>query len=459
MGRLGCNEALCRLADTNTGMFLNFSAWCSIGWSHHAFLRCPSSPLTRSDWILTLRNQLMAAAVTGAVVISAALFGASGASAAPHRSSTLVATDVASYAGIAAVTNDRYGNTCVGDFNGDGITDLILGNHLIAPWDVDLGNADGTFTTIQRLPTSDRHGCAVGDFNNDGRLDFYITIGADKGTATNKSNELWLQNASGTFDLAATGSWGAGDPTGRGRAVDAFDANGDGLIDLYVGNGYPVQQPSSNKLFLNQGGLFVRDTAAFPIPGSGGLCAADGDANGDGLPDLFACAGKNHLWVGSGNGTYTDRAAAWGMQGETSSWSVWGDLNGDGVPDLVTVGSTQMNVYYGGDGRLTKGFSYPLTQGRRAAIADFDLDGRPDIYITQGRQLKATPQNVPDVLLLNQGANIFTPFTGLPQATKGGGNDVRVIPNYNGRPALVVTNGGDGAQTFRGPRQLIEFTG
>lgn len=377
---------------------------------------------------------------------------------------TLTATDVAQQAGIYKITNDRYGNTCAGDLNGDGITDLILGNHLIAPWEVDLGNADGTFTTIQTLPIADRHGCTEGDFNGDGRMDFYISIGADKGTATNKANELWLQNASGTFDLAPS-SQTTYDPTGRGRAVATFDANGDGLPDLYVGNGYAVdaQHPSSNHIFINQGGSgFVQDTAATGIDKtSGGLCAAPGDANGDGQPDIFACSSLNHLWLANGNGTYTDKAAAWGVRDFRASSGVWGDLNGDGIPDLVIVGTTSMEVFYGGNGRLTKGFTYPLTQGRRAAIADVNLDGNADIYITQGRQTtnKAAPQNVPDVLLLGSGANGFTSFAGLPQATKGGGNDVQVIPLYNGRPAFVVTNGGDGIKTFTGPRQLIEFNG
>ena len=68
-----------------------------------------------------------------------------------------------------------------------------------------------------------------------------------------KKNELWIQQADGTFvDRAA--SWKVTDPFGRGRQVAFFNLNGDRYPDLFVGNDYPRQdgKPSPNRVFVNR---------------------------------------------------------------------------------------------------------------------------------------------------------------------------------------------------------------
>ena len=68
--------------------------------------------------------------------------------------------------------------------------------------------------------------------------------------------------------------------------------------------------------------------------------------------------------------------------------------------------------------------------------------------------------NLPDQLWLNSGnGRDLTAFAGLPHTDAGGGSDVAVLPDHRGRPGLLVTNGGDGTRSLRGPRQLLVFSG
>lgn len=383
----------------------------------------------------------------------------------PAQAATLTATDVAGQAGVASTTNDSYANSLVFDYNRDGVDDLLLSNHMNAPAEIFRGNADGTFTLVQQLPVDDHHSCASADFNADGLPDFYCTIGADKGTATNKSNELWLQVPApppgGPTFVTVPGAWGANDAMGRGRDVAAGDFNNDGLPDLYVGNGFPVSStnPSPNRLFLNTGqSSFTDATAELGALKSGGICVVPGDYNGDGRLDVFVCGRNNHLYLNKG-GSFTDVAKKLALTQEWDNGAAWGDLNGDGHLDLVTVGNTALRVFLGTGTGFTNPYTVTLQAGRNVAITDADQDGHPDIYVVQGRPNNRGP-NLPDLLLLGAGDGVtFTSFGGLPQVTAGGGNDVSVLshfPNGN-RPALLVTNGADGIYTFMGPRQLIEF--
>jgi len=375
----------------------------------------------------------------------------------PAQAETTV-TDVAAQAGIAETVNDGYGNSMVFDYNRDGVADLLLSRHMLAPTELFRGNSGGTFTLVQALPSADRHYCAAADFNADGRPDFYCTIGADKGTATNKSNELWLQGLDGSFASVA-GAWGAADPMGRGRDVAAADFNNDGRPDLFVGNGFPVSStnPSPNRLYLNTGTSFTDASADLGALKSGGICVLTGDYNADGRLDIFVCGRNNHLYYAKPDGTYADKAKAFGMTGQWANGAVWGDFNHDARLDLAYVGDTGLFIFTNTGTGFTTTIT-PLAAGRNVAIADVDQDGNPDLYVVQGRAKYAEQA---DLLLMGNGDSTFHPYgAALPAVSGAGadGNDVAVIPNYNGRPALLVTNGA-GVSSTAGPRQLLEFTG
>lgn len=369
----------------------------------------------------------------------------------------LQARDVASQVGIYRLTNDLYGTPMVFDYNNDGVSDLLLSRHQNDGAEIFRGNADGTFTLVQTLPVIDRHGCDAADFNGDGYEDFYCAIGADGGTTDNKANELWFQDpsASGAPFYKVAGAWGAIDPTGRGREVEAFDANGDGLVDVFVGNAVKTVYPSPNRLYLNTGTSFVEKTGA-AINKSRGLCIAPADYDEDGDMDIFVCGTPNHLLRQNADGSYTDLGKSLGLSPEQPSQDAqWSDLDRDGDLDLVQMSVKTLRVFYSnGNGGFTLGIARPVVAGRASAVLDVDVDGDDDIYVVLGKS--NTRSNMPDFLMLNTGDGVnFVDFAGLPQATTGSGSSVAPIPDYLGDPALVVTNGG--AASVRGPRQLIVF--
>lgn len=392
------------------------------------------------------RRAVMIAAVAGMAVVP---FSAA--------ADQLVARDVATQAGINVSTNDLYGTPMVFDYNNDDVSDLMLSRHNTDGAQIYRGNADGTFTLVQTLPVIDRHGCDSGDFDSDGYADFYCAIGADGGLSDDKTNELWLQDpaATGAPFSQVAGAWGAVDPTGRGREVEAFDANGDGLVDIFVGNAVKNVYPSPNRLYLNTGSSFVEKTGT-AINKSRGLCIAPADYDEDGDMDIFVCGTPNHLLRQNADGGYTDLGKSLGLSPEQPSRDAhWSDLDRDGDLDLVQVSVKTLRVFYSnGNGGFTLGIARTVVAGRAAAVSDVDADGDDDIYVVLGKS--NTRPNMPDFLMLNAGdGRTFTDFAGLPQSTTGAGSSVAPIPDYLGNPALVVTNGG--AASVKGPRQLIVF--
>lgn len=399
-------------------------------------------------------------ATAALIMVSAAVTPGQFATSAESQSASLTVQDMATQAGIARVTNDNMGNSLSLDYNNDGVTDLLLSNHLIAPAELFRGEADGTFHKVQELPTSDRHYCASADFNRDGFADIYCSIGADKGTSSSKSNELWMQGPEGTF-VSVPDAYGANDPTGRGRDVATLDVDNDGWADLFVGNGYGIDYPSPNRLYKNNLGLLFEDTVFTSKPGSGGICVNAADFNEDGWQDLFVCGRPHRLFVSSGGQYFADKTGILGLPKDHSFDGQWGDMNGDGRLDLVTVTDTKLLVSLWTGTAFVPAYQRSLQAGRNIALADIDQDGDLDVYLVQGRVKTTqgfTGPNIADLLLLNDGSSYnFTEFADLPQVTKGGGNEVTYLPDYPAGPALLVTNGGDGSYSLKGPRQLLVF--
>jgi hypothetical protein len=143
-------------------------------------------------------------------------------------------TDQAAAAGISGHPDWSF-SAAVADFTGDGWPDLFISHHW-HPANLWINNKNGTFSAVDVSFFSsilDRHDCQPADFNQDGRIDIFSSVGADRGTAL-KCNGLFIQQPDGTFVDEAY-QWNICDSTGRGRWCAVLDANNDGYPDIFYG--------------------------------------------------------------------------------------------------------------------------------------------------------------------------------------------------------------------------------
>jgi hypothetical protein len=292
-------------------------------------------------------------------------------------------------------------------------------------------NHDGTFTNVAEKAgvTNERWGVgvAVGDYDNDGWPDLYVTnVG---------KNRLYHNNHDGTFtDVAeragvTLGTWSTGPTFG--------DYDGDGKLDLFV-PGYATydfdhpptagsSQVVSNfcqfrgvsvfcgprglkgehdHLFHNNGdGTFTDRSVKAGVadaPGYFGLTAVFADLNGDGHPDLLVAddSTPNYLYRNKGDGTFEDLSfesgyAVNGEGRETASMGIaLGDYQNTGKLDILnTTFSDDYKVLYRNEGDLT--FT-DVSRDAGLAVAtipflswgdgfiDYDNDGWKDIFIASG---------------------------------------------------------------------------
>ena len=243
--------------------------------------------------------------------------------------------------------------------------------------------------------------CLVkGDVNGDGLEDIYA------GGGSGQPGALYIRQKGGRYLKMKEPAFEA--DSGR-EAADAlfFDANGDGLTDLYVVSGgyhnYGRQDSLlQDRLYLGDGkGHFVNSPAALPMmTGSSKSCVRMTDINGDGFPDLFiggrVIPGRypeppaSYLLINDGKGRFTDQTAslAPGLQkiGMVTD-AVWIDLNKDGVKDLVVVGEWMpVSVFINQRGKLVNKTSDYFDREysgwwNTIKIADLDGDGQPELLI------------------------------------------------------------------------------
>jgi hypothetical protein len=313
----------------------------------------------------------------------------------------------------------------VGDFNGDGKLDLAVTDLNIGAVSVLMGNGDGTFQAAQNYAVgSEPVSIAVGDFNGDGKPDMAVANGG-----TNQGNgsvSVLLNNGDGTFGTAVNY------PTGYfPRAVAVGDFNGDGNLDLAVAN----EGTSTVTIMLGNGAGSFPTSHSFltgpfrPSP----VALAVGDFNGDGKSDvavvnLFA----NNVCVMLSNGDGTLQTPVPYPTGGSPSGVAVGDFNGDGKPDLVVTNEIGQNVSLlqgNGDGTFTNSGTfntgtYPLYM----AEGDFNGDGRPDLAIS------GDEANV----LLNE-IGTTTTLSGPTSSTYGRPDTYTATVTSNGAPETAGT--------------------
>jgi hypothetical protein len=473
------------------------------------------------------RFRIAASRIPFALLLPFSIFFA--ASQLPKSNSTPLAhfTDIAKKAGLTdtvvfgGVDTKKYiiettgTGVAIFDYDNDGWPDIFIvnGTSLGAPVPGKTptnhlyhNNHDGTFTDVTQKAglshTGWGQGVCVGDYDNDGWEDLYVTYFG--------KNVLYHNNRDGTFSEVGekAGVAGSGKSWGSGCAFVDYDR--DGHLDLMVANyvdfdlstapapgerascvwkGAPVMcgprglPASRNILYHNRGdGTFEdvsRKSHVDQADGHYSLSVSTLDYDDDGWPDIFvACdSTASILYHNNRDGTFTDVAitagAAFNEDGRAQAGmgSTIADYNGDGKLDIFKTNfSDDTATLYRNNGNGTfDDVTYPAGLGFNTKYLgwgtmffDFDNDGWPDILLVNGHVYpEVDSQNLgssfqePRVLYHNNGNSTFTDISadagpGITTANSSRGlamgdlwNDGRlsaVISNMNAPPSLLVND-------------------
>lgn len=415
------------------------------------------------------------ALISTVVLIVAFPTAAAGQAAAP------AGRDIAEAAGLGTARVNTHGETPVGDFDADGDRDIVLSNHGSAPSELLVRvNGEQRFQPVENIlfGKRDRHSCASGNVNSGGRPDLYCSEGGEGSTATDKSNELWVQQADGNF-VDHGEQLDVADPRGRGRDVVFFDVENDGDSDLFVGN-LPRTDAvvAPNRLYINDGGSF-RSAPEYGVNRNlGGNCVTTVDYDRDGFTDLFTCGAVEakdkplRLYHNEAGGEFRDVTAEVGLAGLDVDDALFENLDGAGRAELVLITEDSLEIRrWSGGGYREVVLKRTLGAGRNLAAGDALGSGLDDLYVQQGGERcdgdrpdgernpdPYTPATCPaDFVLENTSTagNFSFIRREVPQEGTGAGDTVSEITDFrNGRDAFLVSNG---YRRVPGRRQLIVF--
>jgi enediyne biosynthesis protein E4 len=406
------------------------------------------------------------------------------------------------------------GGVALFDYNNDGLLDIFLvnsgqlANPMRTPETFDRNeprnwnrlyrqNADGNFTDVTKdaglQNAGDSNygmGVAIGDYDNDGFPDLYVT--------NYGKNILYHNNGDGTFtDVTAKADVAAG---GWSCSAGFFDYDNDGHLDLFVtrymewdtqhskicGNEWQTYcppgtfPPTTNILYRNRGdGTFEDVSQHSGIASSKGrsLGVSFADYDGDGFVDVFVSNDgmRQFLFHNNGNGTFTERGLEAGTaltaEGKPLSGmgTVFQDYDNDGRPDiLVTVLPREVYALFHNEGDGT--FSYrsleaglgaltAASSGWGVGLEDFDNDGWKDLFVAQSHVLDNVEQidamlhykETPLFALNHQGrferadSGVATPLAGRGAAFGDLNNDGwmdAVVTSLGGEPLVLMNHGG-----------------
>ena len=269
-----------------------------------------------------------------------------------------------------------------GDYDNDGHIDLFAARVGDALKDALYQNdGAGGFNRILTGPVVNDSaascGAAWGDYNNDGKLDLFVTGGGTLGSSITGNNLLYRNDGNGTFVKITTGAIVSDGGPSEGCAWGDYD--NDGFLDLFVANGGESDVPArKNFLYRNTGtGAFTRVTAGAIATDTGHFVACSwGDYDNDGFLDVFVSryrGGNNALYRNNGDGAF-EKVTAGSIVNDrgASTACVWGDYDNDGFLDLFVTnfGSGQTNFLYHNDGNSNQWLKIKCVGGpsNRAAI-------------------------------------------------------------------------------------------
>jgi len=270
--------------------------------------------------------------------------------------------------GVAVIDYDNDGGPDIFLVNGSTLEEFKAGKSPASK--LYHNNHDGTFTDVtEKAGLAHRGWCfgaAVGDYDNDGWDDLYITCLT--------GSFLYKNNGDGTFK-DVTAQAGVGNPGRWGTSAAFGDYDRDGHLDLYVTNYVDL------------------DLNNLPEFGSTPFCKYRGIAVSCGPRGL--AGSRDRLYHNNGDGTFTDVTEA--MKIDAGSYYglgvIWADYDGDGWPDIyVANDSSPSLLYHNNQGKsftevaITAGVAYS-SDGREQAgmgvdFGDYDNDGWPDLVKT-----------------------------------------------------------------------------
>ena len=413
------------------------------------------------------------------------------------------------------------GGVAAGDFDNDGKIDLFLPNsvsHAKARSNrgncgkLYRGRGDGTFEDVTERSGIRQcgwgHGAFWVDLDNDGWLDLFVTGLGPK--------ELWHNNGDGTFTRMPAERT----PDDKRYSIPAafLDANRDGLLDVFIGN-YVVtslqeeeartmrtqklldeyEPPGSSLHIQRPGGTWEDATAKAGVGASASrvLGAIAFDADGDGITDLYLAGDQtqNYLYRGRGDGTFEDVSTetgtdaplgptAFGRRYRSGMGLAVADYDGDGRPDIfITNFANEPNTLY----RNVSGQVFENREAK-AGLAepsmpysawgcnflDYDNDGWPDLFVSNGQVmprwvyllLRAFSKGAsnysmgertyrqPQHLFHNRGDGTFEKVTqegmgDLGRILRAGRGTAAADLDGDGRVDIVLAPVGDPVQVFR----------
>jgi hypothetical protein len=402
------------------------------------------------------------------------------------------------------------------DYDNDGYPDILLVNgtdwpghgHAASTLKLYHNNRNGTFTDVTAKAglavTMYGMGAAVGDYDNDGFDDIFVS-------AVGQSR-LFHNNGNGTF-TDVTRAAGLGGIHEFSTSAAWVDYDKDGLLDLVVAN-YVQWSPekdlfctldgthksyctpesykgASLRLWHNLGhGKFEDATAKAGLydANSKGLGIAVLDYNQDGWPDLLLAndTQPNKLYLNNRNGTFSERGTTAGIAFSEDGVARAGmgvdaaDYDRSGRPSIIITNfSNQMMALYHNEGnglfvdeapRSEVGRTSLLTLGFGCFFFDYDLDGWPDMFVANGhldsdieRIQKRIKYRQPPHLFRNLGKGKFadvassagTDFAA-PRVARGAAyadidndGDLDLLITTNGGPAVLFRNDGAANHSLR----------
>ncbi|MCY2987786.1 MAG: FG-GAP-like repeat-containing protein [Planctomycetota bacterium] len=283
--------------------------------------------------------------------------------------------------------------SAVGDFNGDGKSDLAVINNWNGKIGVLLGNGVGGFApAVSYAAGGTPYSLAVGDFNGDGHSDLAVTI-------YRTSVSILLGNGAGGFGAATIYSSGGS----YSRAVTVGDFNGDGHSDLAVAN----QWSYNVGILLGNGAGGFAAPVTYNTGDDDVVAVTTGDFNGDGKKDL---AVVNHyssrvgVLLGNGAGGFA-AVVTYDTGGANPNSITVGDFNADGRSDLAVANVSSNNVaVLLGNGVGGFAAAVPFACGGlypgSVTVGDFNADGNSDLAVANRDTANA-------IVLLGNGAGGF----------------------------------------------------